>query len=153
MLEAPFKGGCLCGAVRYRCDALPFVVYTCHCRACQRVTASAFATCAQVPAEALFLTAATPAEQVREADSGNRLTTHFCSTCGSALFVANSARPRIRTLFVGSLDRPGDAQVDAHIWTKRRLPWVVLPAGHRVFTEAGDWRADYASDPSRLLPE
>ena len=153
MLEIPFEGGCHCGAVRYRCAAPAFIVYTCHCRACQHITGSAFGTFAQVPAEALAVTRGTAAEQVREADSGNRLTTSFCGSCGSALFVANAARPRIRACFVGTLDRAGDAEVRAHIWTKRRLPWVVLPPEHRVFEGAGDWRADYASDPSRLESE
>lgn len=76
--------------------------------------------------------------------------TAFCGTCGSALYVTNSARPRIRAIYVGTLDCAVDVEVNAHIWTKRRLPWVVLAEGHRVFPEAGDWRADYASDPSRL---
>ena len=150
MLEVPFEGGCLCRAVRYRCDAPPFVEYTCHCLACQRITGSAFGTFAQVPAEALSLTVGAVTEQVREADSGNRLTTSFCGSCGSALFVGNAARPRIRTLFVGSLDRAGDADIRAHIWTKRRLPWIAFPPEHRVFEGTGDWRPDYASDPSRL---
>jgi len=152
MLEPPFEGGCLCGAVRYRCDARPFVAYTCHCRACRRLTASAFATCIQVPAEALAVVRGEPAAREREADSGNRLATAFCDACGSALWSANAARPRLRTLYVGTLDRAEDVAVDAHIWTSRRLPWVVLPKGHRVFPEAGDWRADYARDPSRLEP-
>jgi hypothetical protein len=41
-------------------------------------------------------------------------------------------------------------EVSAHIWTKERLPWVLIPDGHRVFSEAGDWRPDYAEDPTRL---
>lgn len=150
MLLAPFEGGCQCGAVRYRCSALPFVAYTCHCLACQRLTSSAFATCIQVPAEALVITAGAPASSQRETSSGNLLTTHFCGGCGSALVSSNAARPRLRTIYVGSLDRAADVDVNAHIWTKRRLPWVVLPARHRVFSEAGDWRHDYAADPSRL---
>lgn len=150
LLSVPFDGGCQCGAVRYRCSASPFVCYTCHCLACQRITASAFATCIQVPAEALEVVSGSPGEFTRTADSGNSLTTSICKVCGSALFVANSARPRIRTLYVGTLDRSADVEVDAHIWVRRRLPWVVLPEDHRVFPEAGDWRPDYASDPSRL---
>ena len=150
MLKVPFEGGCQCGAIRYRCDAPPFVSYTCHCLACQRLTSSAFATCIQVPAEALFLTEGAGASRERAADSGNRITTTFCTSCGSALYSAYSARPRIRSVYVGSLDRAADVEVDAHIWTKRRLPWVSLPKKHRLFLEAGDWRPDYAADPSRL---
>jgi hypothetical protein len=150
MLKVPFEGGCQCEALRYRCTAPPFVSYTCHCLACQRLTSSAFATCIQVPAEALSLLQGSASSRGRTADSGNRLTTAFCASCGSALYASNSARPRLRTIYVGTLDRAADVEVNAHIWTKRRLSWVALPTGHRVFPEAGDWRSDYAADPSRL---
>ncbi len=150
MLDVPFEGECQCGAIRYRCTAAPFVSYTCHCVACQRLTSSAFATCIQVPAEALSVTEGSASSRERRADSGNRLGTAFCSACGSALYSSNSARPRLRSIYVGTLDRAADVEVNAHIWTKRRLPWIVLPTGHRVFPEAGDWRSDYAADPSRL---
>ncbi len=151
-MSRSFEGGCACSAVRFRCTAEPFVAYTCHCRACQRITASAFATCMQVPVEALTVTEGAPKQAVRTADSGNRLTTSFCASCGSALFVANSARPRTRTIYVGSLDQASEVEVNAHIFTNRKLPWVQLPDAHRIFPEAGDFRADYASDPSRLDP-
>jgi len=153
VLNAPFEGGCECSGVRYRCTALPFVSYTCHCHACQRITGSAFATCIQVPVEALEVLAGTPGTFTRKADSGNILTTSICNQCGSALFVANSGRPRTRTIYVGTLDDPTRVEVNAHIWVSRRLPWVVLPTGHRIFQEVGDFRADYASNPSRLLRE
>jgi hypothetical protein len=104
----------------------------------------------QVPAEALALVAGTPVPRERVADSGNRLESSFCAACGSALWARNSARPRLRTIYVGTLDRPELVPVNAHIWTQHKLPWVVLPAGHRVFEGPGDWRPDYASDPSRL---
>jgi hypothetical protein len=152
VLTPPFEGGCQCGAVRYRCTAAPFVAYTCHCLDCQHITASAFATCIHVPTEALTVPRGSPREVVRTADSGNLLTTSFCTTCGSALIVANSSRSRTRTILVGTLDDASDAEVTAHIFTSRKLPWVVLPEGHRIFPEAGDWRRDYASDPSRLDP-
>jgi len=151
-LSLPLEGGCQCGQVRYRCTAPPFVAYTCHCLACQKLSSSAFITAMHVPAEALSVIAGQPAERERVADSGNRLTTFFCASCGSALGSRNSARPRVRTIYVGTLDTPAAIPVSAHIWTKRRLPWVMLPEGHRMFPEAGDWRPDYAADPSRLDP-
>jgi hypothetical protein len=150
MLVVPFEGGCQCGAIRYRCTAPPFVSYTCHCLECQRLTSSAFSTCVQVPAEAFGLLRGTASTRERTAESGNCLSTAFCGSCGSALYSASAARPRLRTLYVGTMDHPAEVEVDAHIWTKRRLPWVILPEGHRVFPEAADWRPDYANDPSRL---
>ena len=34
----PHRGGCLCGAVRYRFDAAPLATVACHCRDCQKLT-------------------------------------------------------------------------------------------------------------------
>jgi hypothetical protein len=150
VIETPYEGDCQCQSIRYRCSALPFVAYTCHCRACQRLTSSAFATCMQVPAEALELIKGSPSTGVRESDSGKTLRTDFCSICGTALFTANSARPRLRTIHVGTLDHPNEVEVSAHIWTSRKLPWVVLPPNHRIFSTAGDWRQDYVNDLDRL---
>jgi hypothetical protein len=150
MLEAPFEGGCQCGALRYRCEADPFVAYACHCLECQHLTSSAFATCIQVPAEALSETSGSSTSRDRVADSGNRITTWFCARCSSALYSGNAARPRVRTVYVGTLDRARDVELAAHIWTRRRLSWVLIPPGHREFSEMPEWRPNYARDPSRL---
>lgn len=151
-LALPAEGGCQCAAVRYRVEAWPFVSYTCHCRECQQLCASAFATCMQCPAEHVGVTAGTPRRRRRKADSGNVLTVWHCADCGSALYAQSSARPRICTVFVGSLDRAQDVTVDAHIWVSRKLPWVVLPPAHRIFEHAGDWTQDYALEPDRYDP-
>ncbi len=149
----PLRGECQCGQVKYQLTAPEFVAYICHCRACQKLSSSAFSICMQVPAEALNITQGNAASRVRVADSGNELTSWFCTACGSALFAQNSARPRIRTLYAGTLDNPDMVPVSAHIWIKRKLPWVVLPQQHRTFDGAGDWTEDYANDMSRYKPE
>lgn len=150
MIEVPCQGGCQCRAIRYQCNARPFVAYTCHCDACRKLTSSAFATCMQVPAESLQFLHGSPLSATRIADSGNALETYYCGDCGSAMVSASSARPRLRTIYVGSLDDAAGVDVSAHIWTSHKLPWVILPASHRIFPEGGDWRPDYADDPSRL---
>ena len=38
-----FTGGCVCGAIRYECDAEPIMTFKCHCRDCQHVTGGAYA--------------------------------------------------------------------------------------------------------------
>jgi len=106
----------------------------------------------QVPAEGLSIQAGAPVRNRRVADSGNVLDTWFCPTCGSSLYAQNSARPRVRTVHVGTLVRPEAEEVTAHIWVKRRLPWVVIPGSHRVFEGPGNWTADYARDPTRYRP-
>ena len=35
-MSVPFEGGCLCGAVRYTCNAEPVFAGHCHCVDCRR---------------------------------------------------------------------------------------------------------------------
>src|ERR1700719_640566 len=42
-MKLPQTGGCLCGKIRYEITEAPQLVYTCHCKDCQRLTSSAFA--------------------------------------------------------------------------------------------------------------
>ena len=149
MIELPAEGGCRCAACRYVVTALPFVAYTCHCKECQKLTASAFLTCMQIPSERLAVSAGRPSSDRRVSEAGNTLVTYFCGDCGSTLYTENSARPRVRTLHVGTLDHAERVDVSAHIWVDRKLPWVKLPDGHRAFARAGDWTQHYANDPSR----
>jgi len=106
----------------------------------------------QVPAEAVDITAGVAHTRTRPTDSGSELCIWLCASCGSVVFLQNSARPRVRTVLVGTLEHPEQVQVNAHIWLKRKLPWVVIPATHRQFDGAGDWRDDYVHDLDRLLP-
>jgi len=152
MLEIPANGRCQCGECAYTISANPYVAYTCHCNECQKLSSSAFATLMQVPSESVEIVLGSPKRQKRIAPSGNVLETWFCPSCGSSLFAANSARPRVRTIHTGSLEHAHDIEVSAHIWVKRKLPWVNLPESHRVFEEAGDWTEDYAGDPIRYKP-
>ena len=152
MIDVPATGRCQCGQLGYAVGAQPFVAYTCHCRECQRLSSSAFATCMQVPAEAVEMTAGVAHTRTRPSDSGNEISMWLCASCGFAVFLQNSSRPRVRTVLVGTLEHLEQVQVDAHIWLKRKLPWVVIPAAHRQFDGAGDWSDDYAHDPDQLLP-
>ena len=36
------EGGCLCGQVRYTCDADPLFQAVCHCKNCQKQAGTAF---------------------------------------------------------------------------------------------------------------
>jgi hypothetical protein len=52
-MELPQTGRCQCGKIRYEITEAPTLVYTCHCRDCQRLTSSAFSM-RLVVAEAAF---------------------------------------------------------------------------------------------------
>lgn len=151
MVTVPAFGGCQCGEHTYVVKSKPFVAYTCHCKECQKLSASAFNTCMQIPTESFEMEHAA-SSRTRIADSGNSLTTWFCANCGTALYSINSARPSITTVYVGSLSKPEDILVNAHIWLRQKLPWVLIPESHRAFAMGGDWTEDYAGDIERYKP-
>ena len=62
----------------------------------------------------------------------------------------NETAPRVEIVVHANAVKLIPALGEHRITAGGRLPWVVLPRGHRVFAEAGDWRPDYVADPSRL---
>lgn len=151
-MPEPFTGGCACGAVRYACDARPFVAYACHCTDCRKRSGSAFGVSVQVPAESVRLVTGAPARRTRVAESGNRLDVHFCAACGTTLWNRNRARPRVAVVTGGSIDDAGRFPIQAHIWTRSALPWVLLGDDLERFETGGDWARYYAQEPDRLRP-
>ncbi len=83
---ARLAGGCQCGAVRYAIAGAPLALYVCHCRECQKQSASAFGISLIVRRADFHLDQGTVGRWSRETDSGRRLTCVFCPTCGSRLW-------------------------------------------------------------------
>jgi hypothetical protein len=130
-LQAPFEGGCQCGAIRFRCTAAPLVEFCCHCRICQRITSAPMMALALVPTNAVAITRGTPAEY-RSTENGIR---QFCPTCGTALLFRRPTRPDFRVIPVGAIDDAEAFRPTAHIWTSRDLPWVRNPGESVAFAE------------------
>ena len=55
-MSTAINGGCLCGAVRYECNAEPLFTGNCHCRDCQRASGGAYSPAMGVPTDALKIT-------------------------------------------------------------------------------------------------
>jgi hypothetical protein len=127
-MPSRLTGGCQCGHLRYEIAGEPLALYVCHCRECQRQSASAFGMSLQVRRDDLRLVAGTPASWTRDTDSGRRLTCVFCPVCGSRVWHEPEPAGETATVKAGSLDQPVDMADAIHIWTSRALPGVVIPA-------------------------
>ncbi|WP_298467031.1 GFA family protein [uncultured Erythrobacter sp.] len=123
-----FTGGCQCGAVRYRIEADTLTCYACHCRECQKQSASAFGISVPVFAASLAIEGELGMWR-RPTDSGSHTDCHFCLQCGTRLYHAGANRPGLVTVKGGSLDNASELAPVAHIWIKSRQDWVVLPKG------------------------
>jgi hypothetical protein len=117
------EGGCLCGAVRFRCEGEPINVRTCHCRNCQKAMGSPFFARALFPQTALSVEGETdryPSSPTRE-----RV---FCKTCGTRLFAWRTDGTAAGVALATFDDRNAFAPTE-HIWVSEKMDWVKLDDG------------------------
>jgi hypothetical protein len=121
------EGGCACGAVRYRLTSGPMFVNCCHCRDCQRQTGAAFAINALIETDRIEVLQGEIAIYEMPTDSGRPHDIHRCPKCATALWSDYGRRAYMRFLRATTLDDRAALSPDAHIFTRSKLPWVVLP--------------------------
>jgi hypothetical protein len=117
--EPILRGGCLCGAVRYRASGPPFAAEYCHCRMCQRFTGAAAANWMDFERKKVEWTAGAP----REYASSEFVRRGFCPDCGSALTFRDTRYPQYLTLTIASLDEPNQVRPTHHLFTDSQLEW------------------------------
>lgn len=122
---AALTGGCQCGQVRYVLARPPSAVYCCHCRECQKQSASAFGMSLAIAFADLAVTGRLESWE-RPTDLGTRTRCFFCPECGSRVFHRGSADADGATLKGGTLDDTAGLVPSAHIWVSRKQPWVRL---------------------------
>ena len=111
-------GGCQCGGLRYEIAAEPLALYVCHCRECQKQSASAFGLSLRVPSSGLRLPQGSPRFWSRATDAGHSMKCAFCPTCGSRLWhqIEGAAVVSVKA---GSLDEPVDLASAIHPYGSR----------------------------------
>jgi len=119
-------GRCACGAVSYRLCSEPLLVHCCHCLNCQRQTGGGFAINLLIEADRVELFGEPPRPVDVQPDDGSAQTIHRCPRCEVALFSTYS-HPGIWFVRGGTLDDPAAVEPDVHIYTRSKLPWVMLP--------------------------
>lgn len=121
-MTIPLTGGCLCGAVRYTILAEPVISGHCACDNCRKGTGAEHATIFAVPAEAARVTGPT-SNYSHAADSGAKITRHFCPTCGSHAFTQNDRMAHLRMFPVGSLDDISRTTPGVFVYHAKKAPW------------------------------
>jgi hypothetical protein len=129
-------GGCRCGACRYTLavDAMP-PVYCCHCQICQTTSGSAFSEQAVVPEAASSVTGPL-IDYLYTTVSGARSHHRICGECHTRLWNTNALRPGIALVRAGTLDDAEHIAPRAHIWVKRKQPWIAIPDGMPQWPES-----------------
>ncbi|WP_077048221.1 GFA family protein [Pseudomonas sp. KK4] len=123
-----FTGQCRCGQVQLHLQVQTLApLYACHCLNCQRWSGSAFALHMLCPAQAIEVSGNTQTYTL--AAEGHTSTQYACGTCFTRLFNETDAAPGMRVVRAGILHGADRLAPLAHIWVKRKQPWISLPEG------------------------
>ena len=115
---------CRCGQLSATASGDPVRVSVCHCLDCKKRTGSAFSTQARWPAKQVAI-AGQSKTWTHHADSGNRITHHFCPECGSTVhYVIQGKFDGLIAIPLGAFDDPFFANPAFSVWEERKHDWV-----------------------------
>jgi len=123
------SGACLCGGVRYTCDADPVLTLLCHCKHCQRTGGAAYSVDVAVPRAALKINGTLASYHDQGDDSGLPVLRQFCPACGSPIVSDVGATADLLWIKAGTLDDTSWLKPQMNIWTDSAQPWVAIDNG------------------------
>lgn len=123
-MKLPATGTCQCGETTYRVTGEPLVTIACHCRDCQKLSASAFSLSVLLRRGDFELLSGELKSWERPTDAGGVAVCWLCPTCGNRVYHENPAMPDIIRLKPGALEDTSELQPQAHVWTCRQQAWL-----------------------------
>jgi len=124
-MNAPYKGQCLCGAVKYEVDEFSPRMAHCHCSMCRKFHGSAFATYGEARTSAFRWLQGEG--DLQSYVAANETTRRFCRRCGSSLTFASKHHPDdVIEIALGTLDTNLDMSPDAHIYVGSKAGWTEI---------------------------
>ena len=115
---------CRCGQLRVTVTGEPVRVSVCHCLDCKKRSGSAFAVQARWPVDRTLVEGRSKTF-VNVADSGNRISFHFCPECGSDVHYSIEGKfEGLVAVPLGAFDDPYFASPAFSVWEQRKQDWV-----------------------------
>src|SRR3954468_5156589 len=99
------NGSCLCGSIRYTCNAEPLLTAVCHCPHCQKQSGTSFSVIVAVPKDSLRIAGQTLKTFDDVGESGLPVQRRFCGKCGSPSVCHLEAMPDLAFIKSG---HPGE---------------------------------------------
>lgn len=117
-----FKGGCLCGAVRYESSEDPKMGGHCHCQTCRKLGGTGHSSHVGAMAESVTFTGDMSVYELT-ADSGNTVRRYFCPNCGSPVYGTSTVMPAMVFIRASSLDDPEVFKPQFRTFASRTPSW------------------------------
>lgn len=124
--DSVMQGGCRCGQFTMKVKGRPLMTMACHCKGCQRMTASAFSLSALFPKQAVEIAGLEPIIGGMHGE----LRHHFCPHCLSWIFTRAEMLGPLINIRATMLDGAADLPPFIETCVSEKLPWVSLPATH-----------------------
>ena len=120
------QASCRCGQLKAEVTGDPVRVSVCHCLDCKKRSGSAFAVQARWPEEQ-FRVEGVSKSWAHHADSGHRITHHFCPECGSTVhFRIEGKFDGMVAIPAGAFDDPYFLEPRFSVWEERKHDWVEI---------------------------
>lgn len=124
--DSVMQGGCRCGQVTMKVKGRPMMTMACHCKGCQRMSASAFSLSALFPDQTVEIAGLEPVIGGMHGE----LRHHFCPHCLSWIFTRAEMLGPLINIRATMLDGAADLPPFIETCVSEKLPWVSLPATH-----------------------
>ena len=125
------SASCRCGQLRATVTGEPVRVSVCHCLDCKKRSGSAFAAQARWPSEQVQVQGQSQT-WTHLADSGNKITHHFCPECGSTVhFRIEGKFEGLIAIPLGAFNDPYSLEPRFSVWEKRKHDWLEI-SGNEV---------------------
>lgn len=123
----PLDGGCRCGRVSVRVSAPPLLTMACHCKGCQRMTASAYSLSVAIPSDGFAVTRGEPTIGALHGPQHHHF---FCPHCMSWIFTRSEGMGQFVNVRATMLDEVAWFAPFIETFTSERLLWATTPAVH-----------------------
>ncbi len=141
-------GGCQCGAVRFEASQRLTGAFICHCRMCQRSTASAFSLTTLYPRDAVELTG-----EIRWYASSDIMDRGFCPSCGTSVAIRYHS-PEWSGWYAVSVtthDDPESIPAEAHVGVESKLSWLNFDDDLPCMTYPETFLEDIGADDNKIF--
>ncbi|MFL9896418.1 GFA family protein [Paraburkholderia sp. RL17-381-BIF-C] len=131
-MPAPYIGGCLCGQIKFELRHEPLTFYVCHCTICQQRTGGAALPVMWVRRADLHVVEGEPIMLIFDFGRGQRRS-KACPRCDTRLWAEPNDQPHLAIVRPGTLLNQSEFTPIAHIFTRSKQPWFLIPDGVPTF--------------------
>lgn len=118
---------CQCGDLEITVQGDPSAVLVCSCENCQRRTGSAFGMGAYFNDDQIVDVQGQTKTFQYASDSGKKISTTFCTNCGTTVFWAAEFQTGLTGIAVGCFNDPDFPEPKVSYWNNSKLKWVSFP--------------------------